>query len=103
MKRLILELCLKPFYDLSPDGVKTTLREILRRWQILIRQVKEISILSFGWLRMRLAELGYSLQVWLARKCRGNLRTTTRKLTFRLYYAWTEQAVSLETSSRRMT
>lgn len=45
MKRLILEVSLKPFRDLSSDGLVMTVREIMRQWQGLIREAEEISFL----------------------------------------------------------
>ncbi len=45
MKRLILELSLKPFRDLSPSGLESVAREILRQWRILICGAEEISFL----------------------------------------------------------
>lgn len=48
MKRLILELTLKPFRDISDDGVRSTCREILRQWHHLIQLSETISFLLFA-------------------------------------------------------
>ncbi|MFA7344093.1 MAG: hypothetical protein WC003_07295 [Terrimicrobiaceae bacterium] len=45
MNRLTLELSLKPFRDLSDRGIESVVREILRQWQVLVRQAGEVSIL----------------------------------------------------------
>lgn len=45
MNRLILEVSLKPFSELSSDGLEAVVREILRQWQGLIREAEEISFL----------------------------------------------------------
>jgi len=45
VKRLILEVSLKPFRDLSEAGIEAVALEILRQWQALIRQAEEVSLL----------------------------------------------------------
>lgn len=44
-RRLILELTLKPFFDLSDDGVHEVCRGIYRQWEALSRDVEVISFL----------------------------------------------------------
>jgi hypothetical protein len=48
INRLILEVSLKPFRDLSPAGIDAVLYEIMRQWQVLIREAEEISFLLWA-------------------------------------------------------
>ena len=41
MKRLILEVSLKPFRDISDAGIRSVCREILRQWHLLICDAEE--------------------------------------------------------------
>lgn len=45
MKRLILELTVKPFRDRSDDGIRKVCREIFRQWEALARDAETISFL----------------------------------------------------------
>ncbi|CAN5729002.1 hypothetical protein BH09VER1_BH09VER1_39140 [soil metagenome] len=45
MKRLILELSLKPFRDHSDEAIREVCREILRQWETLYRHAETISFL----------------------------------------------------------
>ncbi|SDT98989.1 hypothetical protein SAMN05444156_1288 [Verrucomicrobium sp. GAS474] len=45
MKRLILEVSLKPFRDLSDAGIAATAREIVRQWGSLIRDAETLSFM----------------------------------------------------------
>lgn len=45
MKRLILEVSLKPFRDSSPSTTETVIREILRQWQLVIQDAGRLSFL----------------------------------------------------------
>jgi len=45
MKRLVLETSLKPFRDLSDQGIKAVVRDILRQWQGQIRQSEAVAFL----------------------------------------------------------
>ncbi|MES2307619.1 MAG: hypothetical protein V4507_02060, partial [Verrucomicrobiota bacterium] len=45
MKRIILEVSLKPFRSLSDQGIRVVCREILRQWQPLIHGAENLSFL----------------------------------------------------------
>ena len=45
MKRVILEISLKPFRDISENGIRTVCREIMRQWQALIHDAESVSFL----------------------------------------------------------
>jgi hypothetical protein len=45
MKRLILEVSLKPFFDTSPKAIEATIRQILNQWRPLIDTAERISFL----------------------------------------------------------
>lgn len=45
MKRLILELSLKPFRDLSDVGIRAVCHDILRQWQTLIQDAETLSFM----------------------------------------------------------
>lgn len=48
MRRLILEVSLKTFRSIADDDIRTVCRDILRQWQVLIRQAEEVSFLLWA-------------------------------------------------------
>ena len=48
MRRVTLEVSLKPFWDLHPDAIRDVAREIFRQWVALHRHAEEISILIWA-------------------------------------------------------